>query len=153
MSNGRKFKEKAPKFSVSSACLTLYKKNSFERDGRSVKIKVFIRNTWSWIRVSIAKQDWKDLENAISHAKKVYNPSIVYKYHNFYLVFPLEYYCSGFPTVDLEEQTVLAVDLGINHGAVCSVVDYHGNVSARIFDPFHRERTSIDSCIKAIRHV
>ena len=153
MSNGRKLKEKAPKFSASSACLTLYKSNAYDRDGKKVKIKVFIRNTWDWIEVPIATRDWKDLEDAVSRAKKVCNPSLVYKYHKYYLVFPVEFGCSGFPDVELKEQKVLAVDLGINHGAVCSVVGYHGDVSARMFDPFTRERKALDSCINAIRYV
>lgn len=153
MSNGRKFSEKPPKFSVSTASLSLYNNQTFEIRGKTIRIKVFIRNTWDWVKVTLPSRDWKDLRCAFAKAKKVYSPSLVFKYHKFYLAFPLEYGCTGFPNVPIENQTVLAVDLGINHGAVCSVIDARGNIANRMFDPFGKERSALDSCIKAIRHV
>ena len=56
-------------------------------------------------------------------------------------------------TSTLERQTILAVDLGVNHGAVCSAMDAFGNILGRAFDPFYRERNALDGCIRAIRHV
>lgn len=152
MSNGKRFREKPPKFQSSMANLTLYKKEVFRQEGNCVFIKVFIRNTWDWIEVGIAGRDRKDLDKAIGSAAKVMNPSLVYKNHKFYLVFPLCYGCAGFPDTPLEDRTMLGVDLGINHGAVCSVIDFKGKVSFRAFDPFHRERSTIDAILRRIRY-
>lgn len=153
MSEGRRFREQPPKFSASACCLTLYKKNMYIRSGKNIRIKVFIRNTWDWIDVAIPGRDYRDLEKTSELAKKIMNPSLVYKNHKFYLAFPVDYGCSGFPDIPLEEQKVLSVDLGINHGAVCSVIDVSGNVLFRAFDPFRKERVSVDSAIAAVRHV
>lgn len=152
MSDGKRFRERPPKFAASAACISLYKE-VFSRSGKEVRIKVHIRNTWDWVRVAIAGRDWKDLEGALRFAKNAGSPSLVYKNHKFYLVFPIEYACLGFPDVPLERQTILAVDLGVNHGAVCSAMDAFGNILGRAFDPFYRERNALDGCIRAIRHV
>lgn len=153
MSEGRRFREKPPVFNASASCLTLYKKNMYTRSGKNIRIKVFIRNTWDWVDVAIPGRDHRDLEKTDKLAKSLKNPSLVYKNHKFYLAFPVDYGSGGFPDVPLEEQKVLAVDLGINHGAVCSVIDFRGNVLFRAFDPFRRERASVDSAISAVRHV
>lgn len=152
MSGGRRFREKRPAFSASACCLTLYK-DIYVISGKNVRIKVYIRNTWDWVDVAVPGRDHRDLEETGKLAKSLKNPSLVYKNHKFYLAFPVDYGCSGFPDVPLEEQKVLAVDLGINHGAVCSVIDFRGNVLSRAFDPFRRERASVDSVISAVRHV
>ena len=153
MSDGKRFREKPPVFSPSNACIVLYKKQSFDRDGRSVTIKAFIRNSWQWVRVSMPSRDYKDLEKTALAAVRVFSPSLVYKNRKFYLAFPVDYGCAGFPERDIRHQKVLAADLGINHGAVCSAVDAFGNILGRAFDPFYRERNALDSCIRAIRHV
>lgn len=153
MSDGKRFREKPPVFSPSNACIVLYKKQSFDRDGRSVTIKAFIRNSWQWVRVSMPSRDYKDLEKTALAAVRVFSPSLVYKNRKFYLAFPVDYGCAGFPERDIRHQKVLAADLGINRGAVFSVVDSRGNIHARMFDPFGRERAALESCIKAIRHV
>lgn len=152
MSNGIRFKEQPPKFSTSEANLTLYKGNMYQQEANEVRIKVYIRNTWDWITVKIANRDHKDLQKISAQARKICNPAIVYKNHKFYLAFPIEYQGVSFPNTPLKEQTVLAVDLGINHGAVCSVLDHKGQVSARIFDPFHKERRALDKSIQTIRY-
>lgn len=153
MSNGRKFKEQPPKFAASNTSLSLYKGVMFQQTESVVKIKVYIRNTWDWITVAIDQRDYKDLQQVSAKARTVCCPSIVYKYHKFYLAFPIEYIGCKFPDTTLDKQSVLAVDLGINHGAVCSVMNCKGQVSARAFDPFKRERNSLDRYLQLIRDV
>lgn len=152
VSNGKRFREKPPKFQPSRANITLYKKEVFHQEGNRVFIKVFIRNTWDWLEVGIAGRDRKDLAEAIGTAVKVMNPSLMYKNHKFYLAFPLCYGCAGFLDTPLEGRTVLGVDLGINHGAVFSVIDFKGQVSFRAFDPFHRERGLMNAILRRIRY-
>ena len=153
MSNGRRFREKPPVFNSSNACVTMYKGQTYDRKFKTIIIKVYRQKSWQWVRVTMPSRDYRDLERALGRAKKVYCPSVVYKYHKYYLAFPLEYPCYGFADVGLCDQTVLSVDLGVNHGAVCSVVGFKGNISFRAFDPFRRERSAVNRCIATIRHV
>lgn len=154
ISNGKKFREKAPKLqSETKACPTLYRKESFRDDGKNIFIKVYIRNTWDWVEVSMPSRDRKDLSQKISIAKKVSAPTLTYKYHRFYLVFSLQYPFVEFPTTPLKEQKILAVDLGVNNAAVCSVMNYSGTILAREFDPFHCERDRLDHTLNRLQRV
>ena len=151
VSNGKHFHKKAPTFNYSGAAITMYRKNTFKTDDASVYLKVYMHHTWKWIQLSISSRDRKDLANIDPAALYDTAPSVVYKNHKYYLMFPIKHEYVLFPDVPLEKQRVLGVDLGINHGAVASVVDFNGNVSGRYFDPFHRERKEMDSIIARIR--
>lgn len=154
ISNGKRFREKAPKLQLETgACPTLYRKSTFQDDGETIQIKVHIRNTWDWIQVSMPMRDRKSLNEKISAAEKVSAPTLEYEYHKFYLVFPVQYGFVKFPDTPLQEQKILAVDLGINNAAVCSVMDYNGTILAREFSPFTCEKDHLDHTINRIRRV
>ena len=153
MSNGRKFHKKPPRLNLdTNACPTLYKDNMFKVVDGKLLIKAFIRNTWNWIEVSIPRRDNISLMKASEHGIH-HCPKLVFRYNKFYLDFPFEFRISKFPETKIQEQTVLGVDLGINHGAVCSAVDAYGYVHARGFDPFSKERASIQNILEKIRYV
>ena len=59
---------------------------------------------------------------------------------------------------DLLEDLIVRIqefreDLGINHGAVCSVVNASGTIEARYFDPFVSERDRLEHLINRLRKV
>lgn len=148
---GIHFKKMEPGFTYQpNVCPALYKKECFKQEDNKIFIKVFIRNTWDWISLKIPNRDFKSLKKAMSHGT-VKNPMLVYKFHKFYLYFPIDYKGRKFPECDLKDQTVLGVDLGLNNPAVCSVVDATGTVSHRDFAPFGKDMDRIDHVINLIR--
>jgi len=154
MSNGRRFGKKPPRLNLqTNACPTLYKGNMFKVENGKVMIKLFVRNTWDWVVADIPARDIKSLIKAEQRAWKTHCPSLTFRYNKYYLVFPFEFRVSKFPEVALCDQTVLGTDLGINNGAVCSVVDANGNVLHRRFDPFKEERARIDAILWRIRRI
>lgn len=145
------FKELEPGFTYQpNVCPTLYKKECFKMDENKISIKVYIRNTWDWISVSIPNRDLKSLKKALTHGTAK-NPMLIYKYHKFYLYFPIDYKSQKFPETELKDQTVLGVDLGLNNPAVCSVIDASGTVHHRDFAPFKKDMDQINYIINLIR--
>lgn len=148
---GKPFREKPPVLNLeTSVCPAMYKDQMYTLSGRTVRLKVFVHNTWDWMEFKISNRDYKDLLEK-SVCGKVLSPSLVYKFHKFYLAFPIEYSYVKFPKVPLEDQTVLAVDLGVNRGATASIVDASGTILGRFFDPFTSERDRMDHLINKIR--
>ena len=148
---GFHYKKMEPAFSYHpNAWSTLYKGQSFNRDKKTVQIKAYVRNTWDWIEVSIPNRDYKNLMKAMSLGT-LKNPNLVYKYHKFYLQFPVQYSSVKFPEVQLEDQTVLGVDLGFNNPAVCSVVDSTGTIHQRDFSPFKKDMDRISHILGLIK--
>ncbi len=148
---GHHYKRMEPGFSFTpNSCPTLYREQSFQLENDGVLIKVFIRNTWDWIKLSVPSRDLKRLQKAASHGR-VFNPKLVYEYHKFYLEFPVKYDVHSFPETPLGDQLVLGVDLGLNHGAACSLMDYYGTVYKRAFSPFQSDMDRIRHQINLIR--
>ena len=152
ISLGHHFTKMEPSFTYTpKAWPTVYKKESYKCNGSTIMLKVFIRNTWDWIEVSMPNRDHKCLQEAAANGK-LKNPKLVFDFNKYYLEFPVQYECVPMPKdVPLEQQTVLSVDLGLNHGAVCSVVDHSGTVLAREFDPFGADTDRILHVINLIR--
>ena len=151
ISSGHRFRKKPPKYSPPAACLTYYS-TMFNETDHGICIKVRDHGTWCWITVSIASRDIKSLAKA-KETGTALCPTLSYKNHKFYLSFPFQFPYGKYPEADLFSQTVMGVDLGINHGAVCSVIDIEGNVLHRDFDPFRHERKLLDAIIARIRMV
>ena len=147
MSNGLKFRKRPPTLNLKANAFPVLYDTVFKRDGRSVKIKVRIRNTWDWINISISNRDLKSLTG------KIKSPTLQFKYNKFYLVFSVKYKAAVFPDTELEDRRVLSVDLGINNGAVCSVIDSAGTIHKRLFSPFKKDTDRIDRKIAEIRTV
>ncbi len=151
ISNGRKFHNKPPVWNYGSMTVTMYKGNAYKVNGRTVAVKLYMNHKWTWVTVAMAGRDAKCLAKIRPELFKQYNPSIKCKNHKIYLMVPVEFRQQKFSDAVLAKRTVLGVDLGINHGAVCSTVDFFGKVFARHYDPFCRERKAIDSIIARIR--
>lgn len=151
VSRGKHVKKMAPGFTYTpNSCPTMYKGNMFKRDGRNVLIKVRDGKTWRWIALYIPTRDWKRLVKAKT-AGTVMNPALIHAYGKYYLVFPVKYDGTAFPKTPIDKQTVLGTDLGLNNGAVCSVVDAYGSIHGRYFSPFKAEMARIDHIINLIR--
>ncbi len=151
ISNGHKFHNKPPVWNYGNMAITMYKGNAYKVNGHTVSIKLYVNHKWTWVTVAMSGRDARCLDKVTPQLFKQHNPSIKRKNHKVYLMVPVEFKQQKFPDTALAKQTVLGVDLGINHGAVCSAVDFSGKVIARHYDPFHRERKAINSIIARIR--
>lgn len=153
ISSGKKFKERRPILNLNAAAFpSMYKDQMYILDGTRLSLKVRIRNTWDWVEVSIPARDKKYLENKAS-CGKVCSPKLLYKFHKFYLSFPIEYGYAKFPETPVDKQIMLAVDLGVNRGAVASLMDSSGTILGRFFDPFTSERDQMNHLINKIKKI
>ena len=108
----------------------LYEGNMFEQTGDySARIKVWIRNTWDWMEVTFRKSDADYILRHCSDRKKLC-PAIVKKGRKWELMFPFEEEVS-LRTVDVQDQKILAVDLGIHNACACSVMRSDGTIVGR----------------------
>lgn len=140
ISNGKKFKKKAPSLSLKHfKCPAFYKGNMYERlNDDTVKLKLFINNDWVYKTFKLRKQDINYINKNCSSLKEC-SPLLIRKGRNFYL----SYSFKGKMTLNktrLKDQKILAVDLGINKSAVCSIMSYDGTVHKRLFINQKREK-------------
>ncbi|MZQ75410.1 MAG: transposase [Peptoclostridium sp.] len=135
---GKTLKDKPPTLSYSHyAFPVFYKKNMFIRTGEnSASIKVFKGGDWVWQDISFKGDSLKRLVGY-----KECSPSLVKKGRRFYLHTP----CKA--TVTLcdkkpNEQTIIAVDLGLTNTAVCCAMKADGTVIGRLFinQPVEKDR-------------
>ena len=98
-------------------------------DGNDYKafIKVHIRNTWDWIEVDLRKSD-VDYINRHCKLRKKCAPTLQKRGKEWYLDFPFEEKVKLNDT-SVQEQTIVAVDLGINSAATVSVMLSDGTIN------------------------
>lgn len=151
VSNGQKFKEKPPKMESMNAWPVLYRKDTYnEFDYLNFEIKVFIRNTWDFIRVDLSTRDKKDLQKQRERGMSL-SPSLIFAYGKYHLDFPMKYSCTLPELPEFKEQRVLSVDMGINCDAVCSVMRGDGTVESRHFINLGSEKDCLDRLINRTR--
>ena len=113
------------------------------------KIKIFIRNTWDWLTVSHKKSD-VDYINRWCANKKKCAPTLQKRGKEWFLDFPFEETVTLSKT-DIIDQTVVAVDLGINASATVSVLRADGTVLGRHFLSLPKEYDSLTHAINRIK--
>lgn len=128
---------------------TLYKDNMYIRtDDNTARIKIFHKNDWVWLDVELNNQDVKYIQNHCKF-KKEYVPTLKKQGKCWYLVFPFEDKVE-FQKVDIQDQIICAVDLGINNNATCSIMQSDGTVVGRKFVNLATEK---DHLYKALNRV
>lgn len=141
ISNGQKFKKQAPKLSLKNfKCPALYKGNMFNMVDRThAQVKIFKNNDWVWINVALRNQDIKYIEKKC-HDKE-FSPLLIGKGRNYYLQFSFQH-DSKLNSNKLKDKIIVAVDLGLNHSAVCCAMCSNGTVISRKFinQPVEKDR-------------
>lgn len=123
-----------------------------------VELKLFTNNDWVWVSIPCRQQDVKYLARQWGEVKAS-APTLVLERkpkgrHTCYLRFAFEEQRSlSLRDAALEEQTVLAVDLGLNSDAVCSVMKSDGTVIARKFINFPIEKDHLNHLLNRIRRL
>ena len=137
-----------PKAGFSFPCL--YKDNMYqELDTYEARIKVYIHNTWDWITLSLKRFD-VDYINRRCRSRKKCNPTLVKRGKEWFLDFPFEEKVELSDT-DILDQTIIAVDLGINSAATISVMLSDGTILGRHFLKLPREYDSLQHAINRIK--
>ena len=128
----------------------LYRDNTYVRiDDRTARIKVCIRNTWDWLTVKLRKTD---VEYILRHCagRKECVPSLRKRGKEWFLDFAFEESCSLNDT-PVQDQTILAVDLGLNQACVCSAMRPDGTVTGRYFLSLPVEKDRLDTAVNRIK--
>ena len=118
-------------------------------DDYTARIKVFIRNTWDWLTVSLKKSDVDYiLRNCKGRTECA--PTLQKRGKEWFLDFPFEETVK-LPDVSVYERTIVAVDLGINNACVCSVMRADGTILGRHFLSLPREKDSLQHAVNRIK--
>ena len=129
----------------------LYRNNMYVReDDYTAQLKVFRNNTWDWITVKLRKSD---VDYILHHCKSLKEcaPTLQKRGKCWYLDFAFEQNIK-FVNTSIKEQTILAVDLGINSSATCSIMRSDGTVLGRHFLKLPKEYDSLNRKISHIKY-
>ena len=128
----------------------MYRDNCFVRTGTyTARIKVYIRNTWDWLDVELKKSDVDYIQRHCTNYKEC-APTLQKRGRQWFLDFPFEEKVS-LSSVSVEEQKIVAVDLGINNACTCSVMCADGTVLGRTFLSLPRENDCLNHAVNRIK--
>lgn len=129
---------------------TLYKDNMYIRtDDNTARIKIFHKNDWVWLDIELNNQDVKYIQNHCKF-KKEYVPTLKKQGKCWYLVFPFEDKVE-FQKVDIQDQMICAVDLGLNNNATCSIMQSDGTIVRRKFVNLVTEKDHLDKTLNRVK--
>ena len=132
---------------------TFYKGNMYidDCDGDAVRLKLFVNNDWNWVTVLLKHTDVINIQRRMQNAKMSV-PTLEKKNKKWFLRFAFEEKADLNKT-KLEEQRILAVDLGINTDATCSVMNIEGAILAREFINFASDKDQLYHTLNKIKKV
>ena len=129
-----------------------YRDNMYEGDGSDeVSLKLYVDNDWKWVNFTLKHTDMQYIRKHC-HMSQMTCPVLEKVHHKWFLRFAFkDTYKLSKKKYDM--QTILAVDLGINTDAVCSVMRSDGTVLARKFINFASEKDLIYHTLGKIKKV
>ena len=132
---------------------TFYKGNMYRNDcdGNVVKLKLYVNNDWNWVEVKLKHTDVVSIQKHMTNAKMSV-PTLEKKNKKWFLRFAFEEKVELNKT-KLKEQRILAVDLGINTDAACSVMNVDGAILARKFIDFASDKDQLYHALNKIKKV
>lgn len=128
----------------------MYRDGQFIRTGTyTARVKVFIRNTWDWLDVELKKSD---VDYILHHCqdRKECVPTLQKRGKEWFLDFAFEEEATLNKT-KAQDQTILAVDLGINSACTCSVMQPDGTIISRKFLKLEREYDCLGHAFNKIK--
>lgn len=144
-------KGKEPKLRLERNVMpTFYKGSMFiKTDSNKARIKIFHRNDWVWLDIELNNQDVKYIERYCK-MKKEHVPTLKKEGKSWYLVFPYEDNVK-LSKVDIQDQLICAVDLGINNNATCVIMQPNGTVIDRKFIDLAIEKDHLGKAINRVK--
>ena len=137
-----------PKAGLIYPCL--YRENMYQQTGEyTARIKVYVRNTWDWIDIQLRKSDVDYITRHCNNRKQC-APTLQKRGHQWFLDFPFEESIT-LKNTSAYEQTILAVDLGINSSATIAVMKADGTILGRHFLRLTKEYDSLTHAINRIK--
>lgn len=115
----------------------------------TAQIKVYIRNTWDWITVDLRKSDM-DYISRRCKSRKQCAPTLQKRGKEWFLDFPFEENTRLAEGL-INEQAIVAVDLGINSAATISVMCSDGTILGRHFCKLPKETDHLMHSINRIK--
>lgn len=130
-----------------------YKGNMYMDDceGDAVRLKLFVNNDWNWVTVQLKHTDVINIQRRMQNAKMSV-PTLEKRNKKWFLRFAFEEQVQLNKT-PLEEQRILAVDLGINTDATCSVMNIDGSILARKFVNFASDKDRLYHTLNKIKKI
>lgn len=128
----------------------MYKTVMYEQTDRyEARMKVFLRNTWDWITVELRRSD---MDYIYRHCKtrRQCAPTLQKRGKEWFLDFPFEEKVT-LTNTDVSNQTIVAVDLGINTAATVSVMRSDGTILGRYFCKLPKETDHLTHSINRIK--
>ncbi len=121
-----------------------------------VKLKLYVKNDWIWVTIPCRKQDVKYLVKwwsaitpgapVLQEKRKRKAKTVYFLRYSFEEVRDL-----SLNDASLDSRSILAVDLGINTDATCSVLQSDGTVTARKFINFPVEKDHLYHILNRIK--
>ena len=128
----------------------MYKTIMYEQTGAyEARVKVFVRNTWDFVTVQLRKSDIDYINRRCSTRKKC-APTLQKRGKEWFLDFPFEEKVK-LADISVHEQTIIAVDLGINTAATISVMRSDGTILGRHFCKLSKETDYLIHSINRIK--
>lgn len=129
----------------------MYRDNCFVRTGTyTARIKVYVRNTWDWVDVTLRKTDVDYILKHCSLSKECV-PTLRKRGKNWSLDFAFEKQVP-LNQAPVKSRRILSVDLGLNSAATCCVMESDGTVLARRFLSLEREYDCLYHMLARIKH-
>ena len=112
-------------------------------------MKVWIRNTWDWVTVTLNKGDCDYITRHCAGRKECV-PTLRRRGKKWFLDFSFLEKAS-LQEAAVEGQIILAADLGINHACTCAAMTSEGTILGRAFLKLPREQDSLNHAVNRIR--
>lgn len=128
---------------------TFYKDKMYLPDTNDkVQLKLFLDNDWKWVTIKLKHTDMQYIRKHLQNTKKSV-PTLEKKHHKWFLRFAFE------ENIKLKDtkNTILAIDLGINTDATCSVMRGDGTILARKFINFASDKDQITHTLNKIKGI
>ena len=129
---------------------TFYNSGTYVRtDSNTARIKIFHKNDWVWLDVELNNQDVKYIQKHCQFKKECV-PTLKKQGKCWYLVFPYEDNVK-LQKVDIQDQLICAVDLGLNNNATCSIMQSNGTVVGRKFINLATEKDHLYKALNRLK--
>jgi hypothetical protein len=146
--------EGVPRFQPHQNGLPTFYRGNMYREGDSpdtVYLKLFANNDWVWVPVRLKHTDVMSVKKH-AHGAKLSCPTLERHNKKWFLRFAFEEDVT-LGDAPVWEQLILAVDLGINTDATCSVMASDGTVLAREFIDFASEKDHLKHTLNKVKKV